>query len=80
PAAASLNGGYANGGAAPPVPSRPAVPVPQPAEPASFTGGMRERCPHCQRPLEQVMMAGYRVLYCDYCKYKRQELASGVRR
>lgn len=50
------------------------------AERPLFSGPLREHCPHCDRPLEQVMMAGYRVMYCDNCKYKRQELAAGVRR
>lgn len=45
-----------------------------------FSGPAREDCPHCGKPLEQLMLAGYRVYFCDSCKYKRQELASGVRR
>jgi len=45
-----------------------------------FSGPAREDCPHCGKPLEQIMLAGYRVYFCDSCKYKRQELASGVRR
>lgn len=45
-----------------------------------FSGPAREECPHCGRPLEQIMLAGYRVYFCDNCKYKRQELASGIRR
>ncbi|MBM7844067.1 AAA family ATPase [Herpetosiphon giganteus] len=76
-----------------PNPARTAAPVeipppPQPAlvsnlqaeEKPNFRGPVREECPHCGRPLEQVMLAGYRVYFCDHCKYKRQELASGVRR
>ena len=50
------------------------------AERPSFSGPARETCPHCGRPLEQLMLAGYRVYFCDTCKYKRQELAGGVRR
>ncbi|WP_110518897.1 AAA family ATPase [Herpetosiphon llansteffanensis] len=76
-----------------PNPARAVAPVeiPPPPEPAlvsnlqaeekpNFRGPVREECPHCGRPLEQVMLAGYRVYFCDHCKYKRQELASGVRR
>lgn len=45
-----------------------------------FTGPAGMECPHCGRPLQQIMLAGYRVYFCDHCKYKRQELASGLRR
>jgi chromosome partitioning protein len=37
-------------------------------------------CPHCGRPLRRATVAGYRVAYCDHCKYKQQELASDRRR
>ncbi|MCG8353858.1 MAG: ParA family protein [Chloroflexales bacterium] len=37
-------------------------------------------CPHCGHTLQRTMVAGYRVAYCDHCKYKHQELATGVRR
>ncbi len=37
-------------------------------------------CPHCGQPLQRATVAGYRVAYCDHCKYRQQELASGMRR
>lgn len=37
-------------------------------------------CPHCGRPLQRATIAGYRVVYCNHCKYKQQELATGIRR
>ncbi len=36
-------------------------------------------CPHCGRPLQRATVAGYRVAYCDHCKYKQQELVSDRR-
>jgi chromosome partitioning protein len=36
-------------------------------------------CPHCGRPLRTANLAGYRVLFCDHCKYKQQELVSDRR-
>lgn len=50
------------------------------ADPVNFSGASQQTCPYCGRKLEQLMMAGYRVYFCDNCKYKRQELAGGVRR
>jgi chromosome partitioning protein len=37
-------------------------------------------CPHCGGPLQRATVAGYRVAYCDHCRYRRQELVSGSRR
>jgi chromosome partitioning protein len=37
-------------------------------------------CPNCGGGLRRATVAGYRVAYCDHCKYRRQELASGSRR
>jgi len=37
-------------------------------------------CPNCGGELRRATVAGYRVAYCDHCKYRRQELASGSRR
>jgi chromosome partitioning protein len=37
-------------------------------------------CPNCGHELRRATVAGYRVAFCDNCKYWRQELASGVRR
>jgi chromosome partitioning protein len=39
----------------------------------------RYTCPHCGRPLRAANLAGYRVLFCDHCKYKQQELVSDRR-
>ncbi|MBA3469867.1 MAG: AAA family ATPase [Herpetosiphonaceae bacterium] len=64
------------------APVTPAIASTRPTAPErpAFSGPAREECPHCGRPLEQLMLAGYRVYFCDHCKYKRQELAGGVRR
>jgi chromosome partitioning protein len=45
-----------------------------------FHGPTHEPCPACQQPLQQAVLAGYRVRYCDHCHYKRQELIQGARR
>ncbi len=45
-----------------------------------FQGATHEPCPSCQHPLQQAVMAGYRIRYCDNCHYKRQELVQGIRR
>ncbi|HEX5690157.1 MAG TPA: AAA family ATPase [Roseiflexaceae bacterium] len=37
-------------------------------------------CPNCGHPLQHATLAGYRVTYCDNCKYKTQTLAGGPRR
>ncbi|MCS6882219.1 MAG: ParA family protein [Oscillochloridaceae bacterium] len=37
-------------------------------------------CPHCGSPLRRATVAGYRVVFCDHCRYRQQELAGGVRR
>lgn len=50
------------------------------AEAPLFHGPTHEPCPVCQHPLQQAVLAGYRVRYCDNCHYKRQELIQGVRR
>lgn len=72
--------------AAPPAtPSRPA-PGEQPhaaSEQPVVTGAgnvLQLTCPHCGRPLRRATVAGYRVAYCDHCRYKQQELVSGTRR
>lgn len=76
------------------LPSAPPVaqPVAQPAAARSvaasgavveaplFQGPTHEPCPVCKHPLQQAVLAGYRVRYCDNCHYKRQELIQGVRR
>jgi chromosome partitioning protein len=37
-------------------------------------------CPNCGHPLQFATLAGYRVAYCENCKYKNQTLAQGPRR
>ena len=37
-------------------------------------------CPNCGHPLQHATLAGYRVTYCERCKYKTQTLAGGPRR
>jgi chromosome partitioning protein len=39
-----------------------------------------ECCPNCGRPLKFATLAGYRVAYCDHCRYKSQTLVGGPRR
>lgn len=64
----------------PPVRVNQATATPQANDHVNYSGTTQQTCPYCGRPLEQIMLAGYRVYFCDHCKYKRQELASGVRR
>jgi chromosome partitioning protein len=56
----------------PPVREQPAAPI------SGF--GAPQGCPYCGRPLQYATLAGYRVAYCDNCKYKTQTLAQGPRR
>jgi chromosome partitioning protein len=68
----------------------PAQPAPQaaqtqvaPAAPQPPTNGAASSpnaCPNCGHPLQHAMLAGYRVTYCERCKYKTQTLAGGPRR
>lgn len=44
------------------------------------THGVSRPCPLCGHTLRRTIVAGYRVAYCDHCKYIEQELATGVRR
>ncbi|HEY3230664.1 MAG TPA: zf-TFIIB domain-containing protein, partial [Roseiflexaceae bacterium] len=37
-------------------------------------------CPNCGHPLQHATLAGYRITYCEHCKYKTQTLAGGPRR
>jgi chromosome partitioning protein len=46
-----------------------------PAEPV-----LPSSCPNCGRGLKFATVAGYRVAYCDHCRYKTQALANGTRR
>ncbi|WP_129630332.1 ParA family protein [Candidatus Oscillochloris fontis] len=63
----------------------PATPplAPSTPTPPMVTGAgavLNATCPNCGRPLQRANVAGYRILYCDHCKYRRQELAAGDRR
>jgi chromosome partitioning protein len=59
-----------------PTPARPeAVATHQPA-----VNGAPNGCPNCGHPLQHATLAGYRVTYCERCKYKTQTLAGGPRR
>ncbi len=56
-------------------------PVSAPAPVVTGAGNMLSlSCPNCGGPLRRATVAGYRVAYCDTCKYRRQELAAGGRR
>lgn len=48
----------------------------QPTQPSPFPKGgpTVQRCPHCGRLLQHATLAGYRVAYCDHCRYKTQTL------
>jgi chromosome partitioning protein len=59
--------------APPPTPS--SSPPSPPAEPA-----LPSSCPNCGRGLKYATVAGYRVAYCETCRFKTQALAHGVRR
>lgn len=65
-------------------PSNGSTPKPRQRQPigdeAMFQGPTHEQCPVCNQTLEQTMLAGYRVRYCNHCHYKRQELVQSARR
>ena len=74
-------------GAHPPAPFAPAAPAPAPtpaapalAAPAAVAAPAPAGCPNCGRPLQFATLAGYRVAYCENCKYRHQTLPSGPRR
>jgi chromosome partitioning protein len=81
---ASANGGSASTNGDHPrsfIPRlEPAVQPKASKEQPLFQGTTHEPCPSCQHPLQQAVMAGYRIRYCDNCHYKRQELVQGARR
>jgi chromosome partitioning protein len=63
----------------PPRPAPEPMPVPAaPLAPSAFRGP--PGCPNCGHPLQFATLAGYRVAYCENCKYKTQTLAQGPRR
>lgn len=51
----------------PPPERRPEAPQATPELPIT--------CPYCRRPLKHALLAGYRVAYCEHCRYKTQVLA-----
>jgi chromosome partitioning protein len=63
------------------VPPQPATrpPTPQLA-PTNGAFGAPPGCPNCGHPLQHATLAGYRITYCEHCKYKTQTLAGGPRR
>jgi chromosome partitioning protein len=66
----------------PPAQVAPAQPTLDRPAPATTNGLFKgpPACPNCGRPLQHATLAGYRVAYCDNCKYKTQTLAQGPRR
>lgn len=54
--------------------------APEPAAPAASAFRGPPGCPNCGHPLQFATLAGYRVAYCENCKYKTQTLAQGPRR
>lgn len=81
--AAAADGSAAPGPpSAPPRQSAPVRPRAPAAEPVVTGAGslLSLACPNCGGPLQRATVAGYRVVYCDHCRYYRQELAGGVRR
>jgi chromosome partitioning protein len=65
-----------------PSPARASTPVRSEAVAAyqPATNGLPNGCPNCGHPLQHATLAGYRVTYCEHCKYKTQTLAGGPRR
>lgn len=55
-----------------------ASPVEQPVVTGAGTT-LQLTCPHCGRLLRRATLAGYRVIFCDHCKYKQQQLLPGAR-
>jgi chromosome partitioning protein len=67
-----------------PAPSAPPIPIVAGPGVATThqaaTNGTPNSCPNCGHPLQHATLAGYRVTYCERCKYKTQILAGGPRR
>jgi chromosome partitioning protein len=68
-----------------PAPAVPAEPIARAATtpgPVVLGAGemLSSACPQCGSTLHRVTVAGYRVAYCDKCRYRRQELAGGAAR
>ncbi|MGB9634676.1 MAG: AAA family ATPase, partial [Chloroflexaceae bacterium] len=65
----------------PPTPATSPTVAPHQEPVVTGAGGLLSlTCPNCGGPLRRATVAGYRVVYCDHCRYRRQELAGGVRR
>jgi chromosome partitioning protein len=63
------------------LPELAAVPVQPPATaPKMSPSSPDNACPNCGHALQYATLAGYRVTYCENCKYKSQTLAGGPRR
>ncbi|NJN15163.1 MAG: ParA family protein [Oscillochloris sp.] len=65
-----------------PAPVSPSAAAAQAADPPVVSGAghlLSSSCPNCGGPLSRATVAGYRVAYCNHCRYRRQELASGRR-
>ncbi len=64
---------------------QPARPRPAPATTQRaplVTGGgevQTDTCPNCGQTLQRATVAGYRIIYCMQCRYRRQELLNGER-
>lgn len=65
---------------APATNGKHSAPLPGAADQPVFRGPTQEPCPVCSQPLQQTVLAGYRVRFCDHCHYKRQELIQSARR
>ncbi len=65
----------------PPTPATPQVATAHQEPIVTGAGSLLSlTCPNCGGPLRRATVAGYRVVFCDQCRYRRQELAGGVRR
>jgi len=40
--------------------------------PATHDPSLPDTCPNCGRPLNRTTLAGYRVVYCNHCRFKQQ--------
>lgn len=63
---------------APQEEEHPPAPVEQPVV-TGVGSTLQLLCPHCGRAMRRATLAGYRVIFCDHCKYKQQHLLPGAR-
>ena len=61
------------------VPDTSFVPNHAPAVVQTRQQSILHSCPNCGRPLQHTILAGYRIWFCDACKYKTQALVSTPR-